>query len=110
MTGRTLFIRAFFSENKEVNYARHKEGMRNQSLNAIEKHLLGSDLSRRGPFVIGKEISYADLVLYQILHDENLIQDGRKELQGHGRLRELVDAVEARPNIKKFLESEHYLG
>jgi prostaglandin-H2 D-isomerase / glutathione transferase len=63
-----------------------------------------------GPFVIGREISYADLVLYQVLHDENLVQDGRKGLQGYERLVKLVDGVEARPNIKKFLRSEEYLG
>jgi prostaglandin-H2 D-isomerase / glutathione transferase len=60
--------------------------------------------------VIGKEISYADLVLYQLLHDENLVQDGRKGLHGYDRLLKLVDAVEARPNIKKFLNSADYLG
>jgi prostaglandin-H2 D-isomerase / glutathione transferase len=60
--------------------------------------------------VIGNEISYADFVLYQLLHDENLVQDGRKGLQGYERLVKLVDAVEERPNIKMFLNSADYLG
>jgi hypothetical protein len=60
--------------------------------------------------VIGHEITYADLVLYQISHEENLVQDGRKGLQGYERLVKLVDAIEARPNIRKFLDSEEYLG
>jgi prostaglandin-H2 D-isomerase / glutathione transferase len=109
-TGRTFFLRAFFSDIKVVDYAKHKEGNRKRYLNAIEAHLKGSDLSRRGPFVIGNEISYADFVLYQLLHDENLVQDGRKGLQGYERLVKLVDAVEERPNIKMFLNSADYLG
>jgi prostaglandin-H2 D-isomerase / glutathione transferase len=72
--------------------------------------LEGSNLSRRGPYIIGSEIKYADLVLFQLLHDENLIQDGRKELKEYPRLVQLVDAVQSRPNIKKFFESSAYLG
>lgn len=110
LTGRTLFLKAFFSDNQAADYQKHIEGNRKKYINAIETHLKRSDLSRRGPFVIGNEISYADLVLYQVLHDENLVQDGRKGLQGYQRLVKLVDAVEARPNIKKFLNSADYLG
>lgn len=55
----------------------------------------GSDISRRGPFVAGKEITYADLVLFQLLHDENLIQDSRKGLQEFPRLVQLVDGFRA---------------
>jgi glutathione S-transferase len=75
--GRTLFIRAFFSKNQATDYAKHKESDRKKYLNAIETHLKGSDLSRRGSFVIGDEISYADFVLYQLLHDENLVQPSK---------------------------------
>lgn len=50
-------------------------------MKAINTHLRGSDLPRRGPFIIGNEITYANMTLYQVLHDENLVQDGRKELQ-----------------------------
>jgi prostaglandin-H2 D-isomerase / glutathione transferase len=86
------------------------EGNRKRFLGAIETHLTRSDLSQAGAFVLGDEITYADLVLYQILHDENLVQDGRKRLEGYERLVKLVDAVEARPNIKTFLNSDEYLG
>lgn len=54
--------------------------------------------------------TYADMVLYQILHDESLTQDGRKGLKDYPRLVKLVDAVEERPNVKKFLGSERYQG
>ncbi|KAK6580600.1 hypothetical protein PZA11_006836 [Diplocarpon coronariae] len=107
---RTLFIAAFFSENQQVDYPKHQQGDRAKYLQAIETHLKGSDISRRGPFVAGDEITYADLVLFQLLHDENLIQDGRKGLQGYPRLVQLVDAVLNRPNIKKFFDSDAYLG
>jgi len=109
-TGRTLFISAFFSDNQKVDYPKHQQGDRNRFLKAIETHLKGSELSRRGPFIIGNDITYADLVLFQLCHDENLIQDGRKGLQPYPRLVQLVDAVQARPNIKKFFESDAYLG
>lgn len=70
----------------------------------------GSDIPRRGPFVAGTEITYADLVLFQVLHDENLIKDDRKELKEYSRLVRLVDAVKNRPNVKKFFNSDAYLG
>ena len=50
------------------------------------------------------------MVIYQICHDENLVQDGRKGLKEYPRLTQLVDAVESRPNVKAFLQSERYLG
>ena len=53
---------------------------------------------------------YADLVLYQLLHDESLRQEGRKGMRDYPRLVQVVDAVEGRPNVKAFLENERYLG
>lgn len=108
--GRTLFITAFFSDNQKVDYPKHQEGDRARFLKAIESKLQGSDLSHRGPYVIGTEMTYADFVLFQLLHDENLIQDGRRGLREFPRLVQLADAVQARPNVKKFFESESYLG
>jgi len=60
--------------------------------------------------VIGKNITYADFVIYQVCHDEGLTKEGRKGLKDFPRLVQLVDALEARPNIKAFLGSERYLG
>lgn len=108
--GRTLFIQAFFSPNKDETYPKHQKTDRAKFLNALETHLKSNDLSARGPFVIGEEITYADMVIYQICHDENLTQDGRKGLEEHPRLTQMVDAVESRPNVKAFLQSERYLG
>lgn len=79
-------------------------------LKAVNMHLESSDCSSKGPFICGDTFTYADMVLYQICHDENLVQDGRKGLSAYLRLRKLVDGVEGRERIKAFLESERYLG
>lgn len=82
--GRTLFIAAFFSNNQKVDYPKH-QGDRNRFMKAIDTHLRGSDLSRRGPFLIGNEITYADMTLYQVLHDENsfrMVERSCKHTQG----------------------------
>lgn len=76
----------------------------------METHLTSSPLATHGPFVASNTFTYADMVLYQILHDESLTQDGRKGLKDYPRLVKLVDAVEERPNVQKFLGSERYQG
>jgi glutathione S-transferase len=108
--GRTLFISAFFSENQREDYQKHCQGDRPRFLKAIETHLKSSDLASTGPYVIGNEFTYADMVLFQILHDEDLIQKEGKELDKFPRLVQLVEAVQNRPNIKKFFESNAYFG
>ncbi|KAI9879217.1 MAG: hypothetical protein M1830_009218 [Pleopsidium flavum] len=107
---RTLFIVAFFNDNKDKTYPEHQKGDRNRFLGALETHLKSNNLSRQGPFVIGKNITYADLVIYQVCHDENLTQDGRGGLKDYPRLKQLVDGVESRPNVAAFLKSDRYLG
>ena len=109
-TGRTLFVQAFFSPNKDKLYPEHQKGPRANFLKGLNQHLSSHDLSQSGPFVIGKTITYADLVIYQVCHDEQLTQNGRQGLKDYPRLVELVDAVESRPNVKRFLESDRYLG
>lgn len=103
-------MRAFFSPNKDEDYAEHQRTDRKRYLNSMETHLKAHHLSQQGPYVIGNEITYADMVLYQIMHDESLTQDGRAGLKEYPRLTKLVDAVEARPNIKAFLGSDRYKG
>ncbi|MCJ1362009.1 hypothetical protein MMC16_001111 [Acarospora aff. strigata] len=107
---RTLFIIAFFNPNKDQTYPAHQSGDRNRFLGALETHLKSNELSQKGPFVVGKNITYADLVIYQICHDENLTQDGRAGLKDYPRLKQLIDGVEGRENVAAFLKSERYLG
>ena len=91
-------------------YPKHQRSDRPRFLQALETHLKTHDLSRSGPYITGNNVTYADLVLYQICHDENLTQDGRKGLKDYPRLAQLVNAVEARPNVKAFMQSDRYLG
>ncbi|KAF2706543.1 glutathione S-transferase [Pleomassaria siparia CBS 279.74] len=107
---RTLFIQAFFSNNKDTTYPEHCKTVRPNFLRAINTHLESSDVASAGPYVCGNTFTYADMVLYQILHDENLVQEGRAGLKGQERLAKVVDAVEGRERIKKWLGSERYLG
>lgn len=60
--------------------------------------------------MLSDRISYADLVVYQVIHDEGLTKDGRAGLKDYHRLKQLVDGVEARPGVKAFLGSERYKG
>lgn len=94
----------------EETYPEHQKTACPRFLKAMETHLKTHDFSTSGPYITGKNITYADMVLYQILHDENLTQEGGKGLKDYPSLAGLVDAVEARPNVKAFLQSERYLG
>lgn len=105
-----MFIQAFFSPHQSETYPEHQKTTRAHYLSALETHLKSNELSQKGPYVIGKEITYADMVIYQICHDENLTQDGRKGLKEYPRLMKLVDALEGRENVKEFLASDRYLG
>ncbi|KAF7522543.1 hypothetical protein G7054_g12109 [Neopestalotiopsis clavispora] len=106
---RTLFVTAFLSQNKE-DYAKHQQGDRKHYLAAVERHLQENASAQTGPYIIGNEFTYGDILLYQVLHDESLVQGGRKELQDYPRINKFVEATEARPNIKAFLQSDRYRG
>lgn len=97
---------AAFSDNAEVDYAKHKEEVRPAFVKGLDEQLKVYG----GPYVLGAEVSYADLVIYQICHDEGLTKEGRNGLEGFAGLKGLVDAVEGRKGVKAFLESERYLG
>ena len=101
---RTMFIADFFSPDREKTYPEHQKLKLPYFLHALETHLKTHELSKKGPYIVGSYITYADLALYQICFDENLTQDGRKGLKDYPRLIQLVDAVESRPNVKAFME------
>ncbi|CAE6445416.1 unnamed protein product [Rhizoctonia solani] len=61
---------------------------------ALNTHLSTNPLSSDGPFVLGKDITYADFVIFQIAHDEDWMG-----LDANPRLNELVQAVKARPRL-----------
>ncbi|KAL8998273.1 MAG: hypothetical protein Q9188_006138 [Gyalolechia gomerana] len=107
---RTLYLQAFFNSNQRETYPKHKEGDRKRFLEGLQAHLTSNEFSKAGPFILGQTFTYADIVLYQIAHDEDLTQEGGKGLQQYHRLKQLVNAVEERPNIKAFLASDRYRG
>ncbi|KAB5589828.1 hypothetical protein CTheo_6730 [Ceratobasidium theobromae] len=61
---------------------------------ALNVHLSTDPLSSGGPFVLGEEVTYADFVIFQIVHD-----DDWAGLDNNPRLNELVQAVKARPRV-----------
>lgn len=101
---------AFLSPSKDETYPEHCKTDRVRYLTAISSNLEQNPLSQNGPFVLSNDISYADLVIYQVLHDESLTKDGRMGLKEYPRLKQLVDGVERRQGVKAFLESERYRG
>ncbi|TID21294.1 glutathione s-transferase [Venturia nashicola] len=107
---RTLFVIAFLSPNKDTAYPEHCKTDRVRYLSAIESHLKQSPLSQKGPFVLSDRITYADLVVYQVIHDEGLTKDERAGLRDYPRLKQLVNGVESRPGVKAFLGSDRYKG
>lgn len=108
---RSAFVDAFLSPNKDVDYPKHCAGKRVQYLKGLDR-LIAEGQPSPGPFVVGRDITYADLVIYQIAHDEGLSKDGGAPLkqEGYTRLAQLVAAVEARPRVAAFLKSDRYKG
>ncbi len=68
--------------------------------------MASNPLSASGPYTLGATITYADFVLYQIYHDEREI--GGIDLTDAPHLKALVQAMEARPNIKAYMASDRY--
>jgi glutathione S-transferase len=108
--GRTLFVNAFFSPKQDDMYPEHCKTDQVRYLEAIELHLKQNPLSQNGPAVLSENITYADLVIYQICHDKSLKKDGRARLLDYPRLKQLVDGVKARPGIKAFFASDRCMG
>ncbi|KAI9712921.1 MAG: hypothetical protein M1828_001517 [Chrysothrix sp. TS-e1954] len=107
---RSKFVDAFVTKERATTYPKHCKEVRPTFLHGLNQQLSSHSSSVSGPFVIGNTITYADLVIYQICHDEQLIQNGREGLKEYPRLAKLIDAVEMRPNVQRFLKSERYLG
>ncbi|KAG8739058.1 hypothetical protein FRC10_006215 [Ceratobasidium sp. 414] len=79
-------------DQKELDY--HKSFTVPKFASALNAHLSTNPLSAGGPFVLGKEVTYADFVIFQIAHD-----DDWAGLDNNPRLKELVEAVKARPRV-----------
>lgn len=90
-------------KGNQAEIENHKSFTVPKYASALNTHLSTNPLSSNGPFVLGKELTYADLVIFQVVHDE----DGAG-LDGNPRLNELVQAVKARPRIAEYLKSDRY--
>ncbi|KAF8608258.1 glutathione S-transferase-like protein [Ceratobasidium sp. AG-I] len=90
-------------DEKEMEY--HKSFTVPKYASALNTHLSTNPLSSGGPFVLGNEITYADIVIFQIAHD-----DDWTGLDGNPRLNELVQAVKARPRVAEYMKSDRYFN
>ncbi|EUC62524.1 glutathione S-transferase, putative [Rhizoctonia solani AG-3 Rhs1AP] len=81
----------------------HKSFTAPKFITALNNHLSTNPLSSGGPFVLGKDITYADFVIFQIAHDEDW-----EGLDGNPRLNELIQAVKARPRLAEYFKSDRY--
>ncbi|KAG9118774.1 hypothetical protein FRC07_006540 [Ceratobasidium sp. 392] len=90
-------------DQKEIEY--HKSFTVPKYTSALNTHLSTNPLSAGGPFVLGKDITYADFVVFQIAHDDNWAG-----LDNNPRLKELVEAVKARPRVAEYFKSDRYFN
>lgn len=107
---RSKFVDAAFGPNPDKDVPVHNATARPAFLKGLNEQLQRHDSARAGPYVIGQTITYADLVIYQICHDEGLTLNAYAGLKDYPRLAQLAAAVEQRPNVAAFLKSNRYLG
>jgi glutathione S-transferase len=103
LPGRTIFVLAFLSPTKDKYYPKHCVTARPRYGKALEEHLKSNPPSQNAPFLLGNRITHADLIIYQVCHDEELGKNGRKGLQEYPLLKQFVKGVGGRPGAKKFL-------
>ncbi|CAE6425360.1 Glutathione S-transferase P 1 [Rhizoctonia solani AG-1 IB] len=89
------------STQDDLNH--HKSFIGPKFASALNAHLSTNPLSSGGPFVLGKDITYADFVIFQIAHDEDWLG-----IDNNPRLNELVRAVKARPRLAEYFKSDRY--
>ncbi|KAJ2993161.1 hypothetical protein HDV02_002601 [Globomyces sp. JEL0801] len=58
---------------------------------------------RNGPYILGSELSYADIFIYQFLNDDGLL--GSATLDSYAGIKKFITNFEARPNVSKYLKS-----
>lgn len=95
-------MNALFSAKKDTEFPAHVQNDIPRYVGALEKHLARRET---GPFVLGESISYADLLVFQIVHDE-----GFDCIKDAPTLKRLVNAVQARPNVANYFKSNRYHG
>lgn len=113
---RTKFVDTAFVTDKEglnansdaTPFSFHKDYNLPKFVKGVEGQLAASPFG--GPFALGATATYADFVLYQIYHDEREVGGKINELLDASapRIKALVEAVAARPNVKAYFASDRY--
>ncbi|KAM0789245.1 hypothetical protein ACM66B_000088 [Microbotryomycetes sp. NB124-2] len=115
---RTKFVDSHFAatpnglqpvESNDKALTNYKEYLMPRAVRGLEKLLSTSVYSNNGPYVLGGDISYADLDLWQMWHDSREVGPV-KELVANEcpTLQKLLDAVESRPQLKAYWSSDRY--
>lgn len=55
---------------------------------------------KKGPYILGDEVSYADFGLYHILESDN--KEMQFDVDKYPKIQAFAHAIEARPNIVKY--------
>jgi glutathione S-transferase len=92
---------AMFENGKEDAIKTYKETTCADAINTFEAILSDTE----GPYLLGKEVSYADFALYHLLEDDGSVI----EASAHPHLAAFVQAIENRPNIKAYLATDRNL-
>eukprot|EP00270_Netrium_digitus_P008585 TRINITY_DN2577_c0_g1_i1.p1 TRINITY_DN2577_c0_g1~~TRINITY_DN2577_c0_g1_i1.p1 ORF type:complete len:214 (+),score=34.32 TRINITY_DN2577_c0_g1_i1:104-745(+) len=61
--------------------------------------------TKGGPFLLGKELSYTDIALYQVLNDDGLLEEQKAKLTNYPLLKAFSEAFEARPSVAPYLSA-----
>ncbi|KAM0789246.1 hypothetical protein ACM66B_000089 [Microbotryomycetes sp. NB124-2] len=116
---RTRFVDSHFEaspnglapfESNDKAITNYKEYLMPRAVRGLETLLSTSEYSKQGPFVLGGEISYADIVVWQMYHDERELGGPVKQLISKEcpTLQKLIDAFEGRPQLKAYWSSDRY--
>jgi glutathione S-transferase len=99
------------NSNKEI-FEHHKDILLPKFAIGINSHLSKFPSAQAGPFVLGPEVTYADFQIWQVYHDEQAFGAPVDDILAKSapRLKQLVEAVEARPNVKAYFASDRYFG
>jgi glutathione S-transferase len=60
---RRKFVDAYFSEKRKEEYESHCQMNRPKYMQALERYLTENKMAQRGPYVIGRKFTYADMVM-----------------------------------------------
>lgn len=93
-----------------LSSSRHLQPTSCHVLFALERHLNENSLAQRRPYVIGERFTDTDMVISAWYMTRRRTRGDQKELEKYPRRKKMYNAVQSRPNVKTFLESNEYKG